>query len=127
MIWFAVLAACGSPCVDTMASCEPLYEPTFDNVFDNTLRPTCGSEGTACHGAEGAQGGVVFEEIEASYAVLTEASEGEPIALPSDASCSLLMQLITSADEAFAMPPGDPLSAEERCAIQMWIDQGASR
>ena len=123
MKWITLLLlGCGSsPCVDLPVSCDPLYEPTFDNVYTNTLQPTCGFEGTACHSADGAQGGLVFAELEASYDNVLDRIE------PGDPACSLLIQRIDAPDVADAMPPGDPLSEAERCAIRMWIDAGAER
>jgi len=122
MSWLVlVLVGCGSDCVELPDSCDPLYEPTFDNVFTNTLQPTCGFEGGACHSADGAQGGLVFEEIEESYDLVMErVLEGDP-------ACSLLIQRVDAEDAADGMPPGDPLSEEERCAIRTWIEDGAQR
>ena len=107
--------------------CDPLYEPTFENVYENTLRPTCGFEGTACHGVEGAQAGLVFADIDEAYDLLTDDGDGEPLVLANDAACSVLIQRVDADDETQVMPPGDPLSEEERCAIRMWIDDGAKR
>jgi len=128
MIWIALLSACGGdPCVALPDSCDPLYAPTFDNVYENTLRPTCGFEGTACHGVDGGQGGLVFADVDEAYAALTDDSAGEPPVLQGDPSCSLLMRRVASEDSSQTMPPGDPLSAAEQCAIRMWIEEGAKR
>jgi hypothetical protein len=124
MLLFAANAACsGDECLEDLNSaCAPLYEPTFQNVFDQTLAPTCGLSGTACHSSEGRQAGLVFAEIEEAHRLLLE-SRVEP----GDASCSLVMRRLESDDPTFQMPPGRKLTATERCAIQQWIQNGATR
>ena len=107
-----------------VSSCAPLYQPNFDNVFSITLQPSCGVEGSACHSAEGAQAGLVFDNADDSYAQL--AGSGGRV-LASDASCSLLMSRLASEDDALLMPPGQRLSDEELCAITQWIEAGAAR
>src|SRR5690606_32299003 len=82
----AALGACLGACSDDAAcvaidtACVPLYEPTFDNVFAITLRPSCGVAGSQCHAREGAQAGLVFDDIDEAYSLLTEqpGTGGEP-------------------------------------------------
>lgn len=100
----------------------PLYDPTFENVFDNTLKPSCGTGGTACHAPEGAQAGLVLADVDAAHAALLEGRVE-----PGDAACSLMMQRLESDDPGFQMPPGRKLRDAERCAIQRWIEGGATR
>ena len=126
----SLLAACGdedSCVVVPEANCAPLYQPTFDNVFSKTLVPTCGANGSACHAPQGAKGGLVFADIDDSYAALTEASGMGVRVLAGDASCSPLMGRLAAEDEAQAMPPGQRLSDAELCAISSWIADGAQR
>ncbi len=110
-----------SACVEVDLSCTPLYEPSFDTMFERTLVPSCGVAGGACHSAEGARGGLVFANADEAYRLLSER------VIPYDASCGELPRRLTSSSPAVVMPPGRPLPAAERCAILQWIDQGALR
>lgn len=105
-------------------SCAPLYEPTFDNVFDNTLLGTCGQAGTFCHATEGAKGQLVLDDREGAYAALVQSTP--PRVVPGDPSTSVVMVRLETGDSG-AMPPGQPLSIAERCAVQQWIALGAKR
>ncbi len=120
----ALLAGCGTPCLDSVdASCTPLYAPTWDNVFTRTLEPTCGQPGGSCHAPEGAQGGFVVSDATSTLEALLAGDE--PQVLAGDAACSLLVYVAATEDVDAQMPPGDPLSATEACAIQQWVDAGA--
>ena len=121
MLW--LLAACGEvPCVELDAACAPLYEPTWENVHGNTVGPSCG-QGVGCHSAEGAQSGLVFEDIDGAY----EAMVGGGLVIPGEPACSEAMFRVTTREAGEAMPPGRPLSDAEACAIQQWIAAGAER
>jgi hypothetical protein len=118
-------------CLEIDTSCAPLYEPTFDNVFAMTLQPSCGVAGGSCHGApdaDGAAGGLVMSEADATYDLLVDASR-EPRAFvePGDASCSLLAIRVSIDDDDLRMPPGSSLDPRVRCSIVQWIDEGAVR
>ena len=55
--------------------CTPLYEPTYANVFAQTIQPRCGVSGSACHGqddAAGAGGGFVVTDAAATHAALLD-------------------------------------------------------
>lgn len=124
----ALLAGCSTPCLDDLdAACAPLYEPTWDNVYTRTLEPTCGTGGSSCHSAEGAQGGFAISDADATHDRLVGADGGEALVEPEDAGCSRLVQVVRSADVSVQMPPGDPLSDAEACAIQQWVDAGAAK
>lgn len=111
-------------CATVQLDCAPQYEPTFDNVFEHTLRPTCGVGAGSCHATEGAKAGLVFEDPDEAFALLTGGSA--PAVVGGDAACSTLaVRLIAPAEDA--MPPGAPLDEPEQCAILQWIDQGAQR
>lgn len=129
----AVLAAgapaCGGghECVDVDLACDPLYPPTFDNVFTTTLLPKCGAEGNACHSIEGHRNGLVFADIDDAYDELLGLTEDGARLVPSDASCSEMIMRISATDPDYLMPPGQPLSPEERCALTLWVANGAER
>ena len=114
------------PCVVLDADCEPLYEPTFEQVFSRTLQPTCGAGNRTCHSADGAQGGLIFAEMDASYDGLLGEAGGGPQVIPGDAECSSMMRRLETSGPS-AMPPGDRLSAAERCSVGLWIRNGAPR
>jgi len=106
-------------CVDVSVDCAPLYDPTFEQVFTRTLRPTCAASGFACHAAKGAQGGLVFEEQRDAYARVSRT------VVAGDPRCSELVRRVTSTDPDVAMPPGKQLVAAEQCAIIQWVAAGA--
>jgi hypothetical protein len=123
MILSALAGCTGDECLtDLNADCAPLYEPTFENVFEETLAPSCGLPGTSCHSAEGRKNGLAFAELEEAHRLLLEGRVE-----PGDASCSLIMRRISSDDLGVQMPPGRKLIDSERCAIQKWIQDGAMR
>jgi hypothetical protein len=115
-------------------SCTPLYAPTFDRVFSQTLAPRCGVAGGACHGESGADGavdgGLVLAEEDAAHAILLEGSgaSGEPFVRPGDAACSLLVVRLVLDDPELRMPPGTAgLPEGELCSVAQWVQEGAER
>jgi hypothetical protein len=135
-LFMASVLGCSSPdppppatsCVANLpASCTPLYAPTFDQLYTRTLHPTCAQSGGACHASAGAQGGLVFEDADASYALLLGQKDGRVRVKPNDPACSLLVEHLESSDPSQVMPPGGMLSAAERCDFEQWIRNGAKR
>jgi Planctomycete cytochrome C len=128
-----VAIGCGNgepslPCVQPLdLACAPLYSPTYDEFFNRTLHPTCAQPGGSCHAAAGAQGGLIFEDADAAYALLLGEKDGRARVTAGDPSCSLLVERIASADKAVVMPPGGALSDAERCVVIQWIKEGARR
>jgi hypothetical protein len=117
-----------STCVQGLdLTCSPLYSPTFDQVYARTLHPTCAQSGASCHSAEGKQGGLDFDDPDRAYSLLLGEGGGKARVVAGDAACSLLVERIESADKKSQMPPGSPLSAAERCALEQWIENGAKR
>ena len=123
-------AGAASACLASVyLDCQPLYQPTFDNIFDNRIGVTCGaaSTGRSCHSNEGAMGGLVMADKETAYAALLGEGGGKKRVVAGDPECSLLARRIESSDPDFVMPPGSPLSDAERRAILLWIANGAQR
>jgi len=112
----------GDACVDVDLTCQPLYEPTFDNIHQRTLAAKCAVSGSACHSRAGAQNGLVMEDADTAYDDLLRSR-----VTPGDPSCSLMIRRIQSGDPDFQMPPGAPLSAAERCVLIQWVEAGAER
>jgi hypothetical protein len=70
---------------------------------------------------EGGNGGlVVSDDIDATYDSVLAKLE------PGDAECSQIVRQLGH-DGADSMPPGDPLSDVEFCAIRLWVAEGANR
>lgn len=109
-------------CIETQVSCNPLYQPVFDEVFTRTIQPSCAIAGGACHSGESAQAGLRMDDVDQAYRLLVE--EGRLI--PGDPSCSLLSARLVGT-RGGVMPPGAMLSDTERCAIETWIADGAKR
>lgn len=124
------LAACSSgsdECVAVSPECTPLYAPTFENVFTNTLQQRCGVPGVACHAREGAKGGLVFVDIDESYALLTGANGGPSRVDSAELGCGELVSRVASDDPSRVMPPAAPLGDAELCSIIQWVAGGAQR
>jgi hypothetical protein len=123
------LIACGSdpPPADACdisidRGCVPAYEPTFDNLFQKTIKPSCALSGGSCHAAAGQKAGLVFEDPDTAHRLLLDRRvvAGKP-------ECSRLARRVLSTDTTFMMPPGLALAPGEQCAIVQWIARGALR
>ena len=101
--------------------CAPLYTPEFDQVFRQTLMPKCGVGNGSCHDPNGGNGGLVIDVPDGTYDALMNRN----IVLPGDPECSLLIRVVEGHPSTSLMPPGSPLSAEERCALIQWVASGA--
>lgn len=129
-MWIAWLLLAGCPsndeppaCTTVDTTCAPLYEPTFANVYANTLRMDCGGERSACHSATGQAGGVSFADEDAAYAALVTRGR----VTPADPACSELIVRAHDVGTDYQMPPGDPLDDAEVCALIQWVQAGALR
>ncbi len=118
--------ACTDVNLDVMG-CAPAFQPTFQNVFDQVLQPSCGQGGDSCHahaGAAGAGDGLVFADIDAAYDALMQRGRVSP----GDPECSAMVVRLETDNASIRMPPGNvPLDAGARCSIEQWIAQGAKR
>lgn len=112
-------------CLETVAEvdCQPEYEPTFENIYTRTLLARCAVGGGACHLAGAAHGGLVLDSIEAAYSGLV--SDGRVVSM--DPNCSILIDRIEREGQPGLMPPNNPLSEAERCAVTLWVRGGALR
>lgn len=120
-----LLAGCAEEqppaCKTVNTSCQPLYQPTFDNVFANTLEQKCGT-GSSCHSSVGRAGNLVLDDQVLAHQQLL--LEGR--VKPNDAACSEMIVRTDSPGHDYQMPPGDPLTEQERCALIQWVQQGAN-
>ncbi|MEP7122247.1 MAG: c-type cytochrome domain-containing protein [Byssovorax sp.] len=135
LAWIALAAlasGCSSPetatgCVTSLdLTCAPLYDPTFDQIYTRTLKPTCALSGASCHASEGQMGGLAFADADSAYAALLGEGGAKPRVVAGDAACSLLIERLDATDSK-VMPPGAPLADAERCAVAKWIQDGAKR
>lgn len=102
-------------------SCSPQYLPTFDNVFENTLKMECGSGRNSCHSANG-DGDMSLADPDSAYNSLLDGR-----VVPGDPTCSELIVRTHDLGTDYQMPPGGALSAAERCALVQWVAAGAAR
>jgi hypothetical protein len=116
----------GDECVVVSSDCAPLYAPEFDEIFARTLQPTCAASGGSCHAPEGMQGGLAFADVDSSYAALVDGGDAARV-LAGDPGCSLVVRKLESTEADVQMPPGAPLSEQERCVMVQWIAGGAKR
>lgn len=107
-------------CVEVDLGCNPLYVPTFENVYSNTLLDGCGSARVSCHSAAGHQGEMSFEDPATAHAALIAGR-----VVPGDAACSKMIVRTSSPGASYEMPPSAPLSEAERCALIQWVQNGA--
>jgi len=126
VLLLVVVAGCGGSepptCrTDLVVDCTPQYEPTFRNVYVNTLARSCGVGGGSCHASAGAKAGLQLDDEQIAYdhLVARQVVAGDP-------ACSPLMDRLERSGMG-VMPPGGQLASEERCAVQQWIANGAPR
>ena len=121
----AALAGCPTDpppaCIAVDTSCAPFYVPTFDNVYNHTLRDGCGSQNSSCHSAVGKQGGMSFQDQQHAYDALRAGR-----VVPGDPGCSKMIVRTDSLGASYQMPPGSPLDAGARCALIQWVQAGAA-
>jgi hypothetical protein len=118
----------GDGCVDRPASCEQLYPPEWDEVWQNTIEPTCTAQGSSCHfsadASGAANGGPIFADQAQAYGRLLDGEH--PLVVPGDPECSPLYFRLATDDTALRMPPGEaPVDERALCSIAAWIESGA--
>lgn len=106
------------------ASCTPSYEPSYENVFAKTLKPTCAKSGVSCHASTGHQGNLAFEDADEAYELMLDKTQ---VVRPGDAACSPIVARLVATDGTVRMPPGRSIDAAEQCAVIQWIANGAKR
>ncbi len=123
----ATLAGCGGDtltCVEVDLACAPAYEPTFDNVFDQTLLPSCGLT-NVCHAGANPKGGLDLSDREIAYQQLVEG--GEDLVIPGEPSCSVMIERVFTTSSRLRMPRGSTLPDAHKCALALWVGNGALR
>jgi hypothetical protein len=132
---FGTLVACvaGCPstpppaCIKVDTSCIPGYVPDFDDVYSNTIGPTC-AQSASCHSSTGHAANLDMSSESLAYEQLMQSSSIDPKRLrvvPGDPACSLLIVRTDSPGADYQMPKGAALMAPERCALVQWVACGA--
>lgn len=123
------IAACGDDsgdgptCAEINPQCTPAFEPTWDNIYQYVITPSCSA--ATCHG-QAMQGGLGMSSSMEAYQGLVAGVGGKPRVIKGDAACSMLTERIESDDPEKRMPyKGMKLKDGERCAIEKWIAAGA--
>jgi|GEM_PF-829274 len=91
---------------------------SFAYVWSTVVQGSC----VGCHSGGSAAGGVAFDDADTAYASLLAG-----YVTPGDADNSMLMDLLTSTDDAVRMPPGQPLDASDIAVVADWINNGAAQ
>jgi hypothetical protein len=109
--------------------CTALYQPTFANVFSQTLQMHCAT--TRCHVQPTPTGGMALDSLDTAYDNLVnkKSANGEPRVKPGDTQCGKVIVRLSSVDEPWSMPPGpgSHLMPSELCSIRQWIANGAMK
>jgi cytochrome c553 len=89
--------------------------------FETTIRPLLVAKCGDCHGPDTQESGLRLDVRHRAF----KGGDFGPVILASKAAESELVKRITHADPEKAMPPDEPLSAEEIAVLSRWIDAGA--
>ena len=120
-----VLTGCPSEpppaCKTVDTGCAPGYVPTFTNVYQNTIVPSCGTQNSSCHSERGHAGGLAMHTQDTALQQLLMSDRVKA----GDPNCSEMIVRVDSPGTDYQMPVGDPLTPEERCALIQWVQQGA--
>ena len=89
----------------------------FNHQIVPLLRKHCGE----CHTGDKLKGGFSMND----RAAILHGSENGPVVEPGKPDKSLLLEVVTTADEDLRMPPkGDGLTADEAALLKQWIAEG---
>jgi hypothetical protein len=108
--------------------CDALYgkNPTFSQVYTNTLSPRCATSG--CHSGPSPAGSMQLgTEDQAFESLHSDASTGGPRVVGGDIQCGKVIVRLETHGEAWSMPPGTPLKPNDLCSVRHWIKNGAGR
>lgn len=115
---------CLSKPVNT-TDCTLKYDPTWDNVWQYTLKPTCAAP--QCHSGASPQGNMNLEDKDQAYTnLLAKSTTGDPRVIPGDVMCGKALVRLNTKGESYSMPPPPrSLPDSELCSINKWIAMGA--
>jgi hypothetical protein len=119
MLWGAARAV-GVHSVQAAEESPPSPAFTAD-TFREQIAPLLKARCQECHGADAQEGSLRLD----THAGLRAGGGTGPVIAPGSADTSLLVQAVRRIDEQLAMPPDDPLTADEVALLAAWIDAGA--
>jgi hypothetical protein len=119
-----LLAACKDPppeCTSVAIDldCGTQYQPTFDNLYANTIDKRCGTKDGGCHSSSG-ESGLSFADRQTTFDSLLDG-----FVKPGNPTCSELIVRTIESGTDYAMPPDESLSEFDRCALVKWVAAGA--
>lgn len=92
-------------------------------TFDDDVHPILAEYCFKCHAGEASKGKLSMN----SRRLLLQGGGSGPVVIEGKSAESLLIQLVTSADEDLWMPPEGPrLGADQVSVLRAWIDQGVA-
>lgn len=101
---------------------DPADRPnTWSYLHAAIIAPNCAT--ASCHGSLAATAGVVLDDADAAYDVLTDPKRNYVI--PGDPGSTLV--LLLEGDERPRMPPDAPLPRADIDLVRAWIEAGAPR
>jgi len=116
---FGLFAACDEVSEE---ACTPLDQPSFSNVYELVVTPSC-AVGGSCHGGGSFAGGLDLGALDRAYTNLLERQSVIP---GSAAQSPLMSRLDSSVSDPQHMPPGQMLNEAQRCMVATWINDGAA-
>ncbi len=90
-------------------------------LFETAVRPILAEKCVSCHGPDEQSGGL---RLDSRQAAIRGGSTAAAV-VPGNPTKSLMLLAVQRTGE-LAMPPDDPLSAEQIKSIQLWIESGAA-
>ncbi|NBV44955.1 MAG: DUF1553 domain-containing protein [Planctomycetia bacterium] len=116
----AIAAGSGTALAAEPAAASPADARAAEALFEQRVRPVLVSRCQGCHGSLVAEAGL---RLDSRQGVEKGADSGRVI-VPGDPAASRLVQAIRRSGE-LAMPPDDPLPAEEVATLEAWVAAGA--
>jgi len=113
-MWIVVLVA-----VAVGGRLAEAIPPEQEKLFEEKVRPLLVSRCQGCHGARVAEGGLRLDNLPAVLA----GGDAGPILSPGDPAASRVLKAVRRETEP-AMPPDEPLPAEEVAILEAWIAAG---
>ncbi len=90
--------------------------------FVRDIEPVFHERCYTCHGPSVQMNGLRLDSRDAAL----KGGYAGPVIIPGNSTASRLIERVSSAKEAFRMPPaGEPLSGSQIAALRTWIDNGA--
>ena len=112
----------GIVCFGLLTIASPLLAADREADYQRDVKPILHSRCYACHGALKQEAGLRLD----SGRSIRAGGESGPAIVVGNATASLIVQRVSTADANHRMPPqGKPLTAEQIQAIKHWIAQGA--